>query len=221
MPRTSVVRKRRAARARKCRSTSARASELLPTWKSVPSGRRTEATSKTASGPGTCVNPGSETSPGGTRLRRSSPRQDEGRLPKRASAPGPSTRTKSPSFRPATRSLPTASWSAGRPPRRYCSDVLLERSEHELAVALGEGGGEEGVGEEHEREAARHEQPRVPEAEAEAEGPAGAARPPQEPRRTYPMPRTVCSIFGSKSRSIRSRSRWTSTSTTFVPGSKA
>ena len=38
--------------------------------------------------------------------------------------------------------------------------------------------------------------------------------------RTYPTPRTVWSSLGSKSRSIFSRSRETSTSTTLVPGSK-
>ena len=37
---------------------------------------------------------------------------------------------------------------------------------------------------------------------------------------TYPIPRLVWSSFGSKSRSIFSRRRWTSTSTTFVRGSK-
>ena len=49
-------------------------------------------------------------------------------------------------------------------------DVLLQRGENEVPVPLREGGGEEGVGQEDERQAARHEEPRVPEAEAEAEG---------------------------------------------------
>ena len=76
---------------------SERTSVLLPTWKSVPSSRRTDATSKAAPGPGRSVQPGSVSEPGGTRLRRSRPIQDDGTLAKSASARGPSTRTKSPS----------------------------------------------------------------------------------------------------------------------------
>ena len=41
-------------------------------------------------------------------------------------------------------------------------DVLLQRGENEVPVPLREGGGEEGVGQEDERQAARHEEPRVP-----------------------------------------------------------
>ena len=113
--------KSKAAAARKRRRMSERTSVLLPTWKSVPSPRRIEATSKAAPGPGRSVQPGSDSEPGATRLRRSRPIQDDGTLAKRASARDPSTRTKRPSCRPAMRSEATASRTASRPLRRYCS----------------------------------------------------------------------------------------------------
>src|SRR4029453_5393448 len=108
--------------------------------------------------------------------------------------------------------------------------VVSELPLEDLAVALRQRYGRQVVREKDDRERSDHEQRRVPERQTKAKCPP-QNNPflfvPQPPgptciyaRRTYPTPRTVCSSFLSNGRSIFSRSRLTSTSTTLVCGSK-
>ena len=80
-----------------------------------------------------------------------------GMLTKSVSLPPRTTRTNSRSCRPDRCSMSTARASAGRPPSAYRARVLPQRRGDDLPVALGERGGEQRVGQQHDGERARHE----------------------------------------------------------------
>src|SRR5262249_12162676 len=94
--------------------------------------------------------------------------------------------------------------------------VLAQRRLDDVAVALRERGGEQRVGDADQADGAEDEHRRVPRRQSQPEHPSDGGH----GFNTYPTPRTVWSSFTGKGRSILSRRRETSTSTTFVLGSK-
>src|SRR5262249_54376953 len=107
-------------------------------------------------------------------------------------------------------------------PRR----VLAQRRADDVVVALRERGGEQRVGDGDQCDGADREDRGVPHREAQPQRVAqraharGLTSAPSRGLSTEPTPRTVCSSFSANGLSIRSRRRDTSTSTTFVFGSK-
>ena len=147
----------RAARARKRAGCRRGPRSSCPPRRAVPSGRRTEATSKPVAS------------------------HEPGTLAKTACPPVPVRRTTRPSLRPAIRSWDTAALSACKAAAAVVPDVLLEGRGHELAVALAQRRLQERVGEAQERQRprpGRGGRTRGPgEGRRRAQGTRGAGRP--------------------------------------------